>query len=143
MRTTTLVAAAMLVTVVAVAPAASADSGDYIAGTGDARIVCDTEAVLGACLGGQIFDVGSGDSVDVSIDDDNVANVGGFYQFADQNDEVLDSGGFCSDTSVSVPSGAVSLAVFVDTGFGPLDCPANPPGFASTGTITADFFTPV
>lgn len=144
MRTTTIFAAAALMTVVAVAPAASAASGDYIAGTGDVQIFCQTEDALGACLGGQIFDVpGDATSVDVRIDDDNVANAGGFYQFADANDEVLTSGGFCSSTSVGVPSGAVTLAIFVDTAFGPLDCPENPPGFATTGTISATFAVPL
>lgn len=140
MRTTTLLTAAMLMTVFAVAPAASAVSGDYIAAGGDLVVSCHAEAELGACVGGQIFDVPSGSSsVDVAIEDDNVASTGGFYQFVNETGGVEDFGGFCGSTSAAVPSSAVTLEVFVDTGFGPLDCPESPPGIGTTGTIFASW----
>lgn len=146
MRATALLLAASMLTVLAAptAVASTTTEGDYIAGTGDAVLFCeaqgvDIEAQLGACIGGQTFEI-EGETVDAAIEDDNLADVGGFHQLVDADGNVVGdaSGAFCGSVEdVSVPDGAVALEVYVDTGFGPLDCLENPPGTATTGTITA------
>lgn len=143
MKRTAVTMGALLLTVFAVASTASAASGDYVAGTGDALVLCQAEDAVGACFGGQTFAVATdATSVDIDVEDDLAENnpPGAFYQFRDANDEILDeTGGFCGSTTASVPANAVTLQVFVGTAFAPLDCSSNPIGVATTGTIVASF----
>lgn len=134
--------APVLVLLVA-APVALGASGPYVAGTGDLFMFCQP-ADMGLseeCIGGQSFDVpASASDANISVDDDVTDTTGAYYQFQNDANETLASGGFCDQTNQTVPDDSKRLDVFVDGALSVFDCdPADQPAVATTGTIHVDW----
>jgi len=138
---------------------AASQSRDYIALGGDALSMCEGEPIdeapgveAPANIGGACFNWGSGKSfVEIKFADAvNGANIGFYYQWyngsgefinGDEVDELGDPiaiwGTACAPKKLPVYPAARGMKIWVDQGFGPLDCP-NGVGIGTTGTVTAD-----
>ncbi|MBI4728268.1 MAG: hypothetical protein HY775_02010 [Acidobacteria bacterium] len=116
------------------------DVENYVGNSGGVPECTDDWLALGdLCVGGARFYPDGGETAaTITIEDDVLNPVGGYYAlYRDPGHALVGNGGFCGSTAVAV-GGATELLVGV-SGTGAIDCYPQASGPGTTGIIIVDW----